>query len=371
MKFFNPKEEVLDIKLTQFGKHLLSIGKWKPVYYAFFDDNILYDAQFAGTASAIEAQNNIETRIQELTPQLHTQYNHAGLETSYIRIVEERTSDRTLREDERIRMQSTAEKDYSLVAPLGNSELGQKNSPQWSLTVLSGEISGSATTLTGSYQTLHIPQVEMDLTYRVLPRQTSDLAANSQFFGQIEAEEILAGVFPDQTYLDVIPANILAELKELNTSFDVENFDIEVYKFERDKLPGKHNPTVENLTQLFFGKQKQQIQNNILLTDEPEHQAIPYDETYVEYYFNVYTDDEVDPDAICDALHVLKSQGIYVDTEYDCPEAPINTVTMSPYEAPSDVSIICSDDDPTTPPKTSIVPSKPGYNINNDDQFGS
>ena len=39
MLFLDKKEEVLDIKLTQFGKYKLSIGEFKPVYYAFFDDD--------------------------------------------------------------------------------------------------------------------------------------------------------------------------------------------------------------------------------------------------------------------------------------------------------------------------------------------
>ena len=48
MEFFNKKEEVIDLKLTQFGRHLLSKGKFKPVYYSFFDDNIMYDSTKAG-----------------------------------------------------------------------------------------------------------------------------------------------------------------------------------------------------------------------------------------------------------------------------------------------------------------------------------
>ena len=43
MSFFNKKEDVIDLQLTQYGKYLLSQGKLKPVYYAFFDDDILYD----------------------------------------------------------------------------------------------------------------------------------------------------------------------------------------------------------------------------------------------------------------------------------------------------------------------------------------
>ena len=35
MEFFDQKEEVIDVQLTQFGKHLLSKGRFKPEYYAF------------------------------------------------------------------------------------------------------------------------------------------------------------------------------------------------------------------------------------------------------------------------------------------------------------------------------------------------
>ena len=48
MTFLDKKEQVLDIQLTQYGKYLLSKGKLKPVYYSFFDDDVLYDSTYAG-----------------------------------------------------------------------------------------------------------------------------------------------------------------------------------------------------------------------------------------------------------------------------------------------------------------------------------
>ena len=47
-KFLNKKEQVIDFQLSRYGKHLLSVGRFKPVYYAFLDDNILYDGSYAG-----------------------------------------------------------------------------------------------------------------------------------------------------------------------------------------------------------------------------------------------------------------------------------------------------------------------------------
>ena len=67
MEFFNKKDEVIDFQLTEYGKYLLSIGRLSPAYYAFFDDNIVYDTDCAGYK---ESPNDAEPRIQTDTPAL-------------------------------------------------------------------------------------------------------------------------------------------------------------------------------------------------------------------------------------------------------------------------------------------------------------
>ena len=76
MTFFNKKEDVIDIQLTQFGKDLLARGYFKPAYYQFFDDDILYDSTCAGFT---ESQNETEDRILLKTPKLKT-YKSTNLE---------------------------------------------------------------------------------------------------------------------------------------------------------------------------------------------------------------------------------------------------------------------------------------------------
>lgn len=53
MSFINKKERVIQIELTQFGKKLLSKGNFKPQFYQFFDDDIIYDNEYGGTEDAI------------------------------------------------------------------------------------------------------------------------------------------------------------------------------------------------------------------------------------------------------------------------------------------------------------------------------
>ena len=74
--------DVLDIELTQFGKYKLSVGEFKPVYYAFFDGDVLYDPECAELTGS---QNSIEPRIQENTPRLQAQYVFEGRETAILR----------------------------------------------------------------------------------------------------------------------------------------------------------------------------------------------------------------------------------------------------------------------------------------------
>ena len=64
MTYFNKKEEVFDVQLTSEGRRLLSLGRFKPSYYAFYDDDILYDF---GYASGTEIQNLAQQRILDET----------------------------------------------------------------------------------------------------------------------------------------------------------------------------------------------------------------------------------------------------------------------------------------------------------------
>ena len=61
MKFLNKKEQVMDFKLTSYGHYMLSMGQFKPEFYAFYDDNVLYDGAYAFIS---ESSNQINDRIK-------------------------------------------------------------------------------------------------------------------------------------------------------------------------------------------------------------------------------------------------------------------------------------------------------------------
>ena len=130
MLFSNKKEDVIDLKLTTYGRQLLSKGLFKPVYYSFYDDNILYDAaRISGSSdrpsedsrrAGLEPQNSVQKRIREETPYLKAQHNFSTREI--------RTEDP--------RQSTEREKNYILHSPIGTIVVKAYKSPAWEISFL-------------------------------------------------------------------------------------------------------------------------------------------------------------------------------------------------------------------------------------------
>ena len=351
MEFFNPKEDVLDIQLTQYGKYLLSQGKFKPVYYTFHDDGVLYDSQWA---SFEEQQNKAEERIQEETPYLRPRHVFYGVETSVNQYAA--TSEETLKSGEVIPMNRTEAAAYSLGGQLGTSELGSVHSPSWEVKFLSGELSGSIEYLTGSNPTQRIPQLEVQLKYStyVQEKETTLLNKETATFNDktainMDGLPIISTYFEDDTFLAIMDSEpLMLEIFEQNTDFENENFYIEVFEVETVDSDAVSTPGISNESQtetlipISFIDQPKQVVNNILLDqkDVPFQYSAP-DSTYSEYYFTMLADHEISPRALCAAANSIQKRGaemsIYLDQLADCPDlettkTPFNIYTSNVSE---------------------------------------
>ena len=154
MSFFNKKEDVLEIELTQFGKKLLSEGNFEPQYYAFYDDDIIYDNQYAGMTNETGSnQNNIEPRIKDV-PRTRTQHVYTGIETEVnknnmlIRTGELVDEGRALfvgKQNPNSKMfEIKSDRNFSSYNSIANSSLSSVNVPSWEVTMYKGEISNSS-----------------------------------------------------------------------------------------------------------------------------------------------------------------------------------------------------------------------------------
>ena len=300
MTFFNKKEEVLSLELTPYGRHLLSLGKLEPKYYSFFDDDIIYNSE---AANETELCNQIKDRILSSTPYMKPPVNFETDEKTI-------SQNETYLQIEDIRFPTSNDKVYFLNKPLGTSDYNSVNSCAFRATFIQNEISSSSkfiTEATGGIQ--QIPQINVDFRYDIKIRSEKDETSrnNSSFL----KPEIKSLTFSDGTYFDITPDKLIVYLMEENGFNHIDNFDIEVFKISEDDN--------EKMTQLKFLPRSYKIENNILL-DDTVTTDIDLTNDYVEYYFNVFVDDEISLSDICDGIQRLKSKDIMVDLEIECPD---------------------------------------------------
>ena len=329
MTFFNRKEDVLDIQLTQYGKHLLSKGVFKPSFYAFFDDDVLYDGAHGGLT---EHQNDIEARIKE-TPRMRTQHIFHGVETkintSINHQIRQAAADDALDTSlpDIVLPQSQPEKHFANALPLGNSALGIQNATSFDIKFLKGYLTGSnSISSNDKAPNIRIPQVHSEMVYETFVQN------DSQGFR----------FFDDGTAIGLEENYIVIEIEEDNSFRLNKNFDIEVYRVE-DRFVDGVSTGEEILTPLSFPRESFGFsidEDNIyspsfatsqngseisLLAGDPitdidllANNVPQYDSSKVEYYFNIEIDNEINSELMCELKPVDKAKGIFADKIFDC-----------------------------------------------------
>lgn len=338
MKFFDQKEDVIDLKLTQYGKHLLSKGKLTPKYYAFFDDDIIYDIKWV-TGSLSERQSDIEDRIQDETPRPRVQNCFHGVETEIKKINELVRQKKAKLGDDMLQPQGSRHNVMTL--PLGNSSLSSDKMPAWQAYFLKGKLDASVDYVTGSSPNIRIPQLDCKIEYKAYALAEGEelvLTANDRKGldeGGADADHVgLWGgelEFDDGTTLTVQSDFLLLEIDESNTDYLEQNFDIEVYEIKTipasgSQQPGKGKGEKEELIPLYFARQAADL-GSVYLTNAPEGSAqsattmFPdVDPNYVEYFFDINVDREIDRSVLCGHLPDDKARQTRIKKEFKCPD---------------------------------------------------
>jgi hypothetical protein len=359
MKFLNGKEEVIDIEITSYGKYLISQGKFRPVYYSFFDDGVLYDNEYGGVS---EPQNETQGRIKNDTPRLQAQANFSGVEEK-IKKLRDRFDEETvyvLGDGSKASVlpsdgvfdyrysalvpkesaftpptQDEVDKFYSLKYPIGTSDLNTSSAPSWNITALMGNISSSSNHLTSSYVTERIPQLNLSsVDYKTIVGKVPPNSDTSEYDYVFENEQGEA-----VNFINVMPGEneLILSIEESNVFFGEQNFDIEVFLMEGEEEVTA-NKITNQLKPLYFTKEPTIVKDNILLdenSDEYAQQAasrnlisetegdlgelrdLQLDSSYIDYYFSIDVDNEIDDETLC-KLTIDKSQGIFSERYLDC-----------------------------------------------------
>ena len=328
MKFFDQKEEVIDLQLTQFGKSLLSDGKFKPAYYAFYDDDITYDFSYSSTYiidgvtytsnNFDKNQSKIEDRITKETPRLKLQHifkspgdpSFADLKENLYKF---RTSDIPPE-----RTQMSSERNYNLGAPLGHSSYGNQHSPSWEIDFLYGTFNKFIGHHTGSnFSNIKIPQLDFTIEYQTFCSKYDQSGFLIENYLPIELMDITINddgidleVADDGTVLQAKPDYLLLEVAEKNTDFLTKNFDIEVFEVtDTGQLNSKRQAIVVEKPLEFFNP-------DFGIELGPQH---------VEYWFDIEMDENVLPEYFCASTIVAdrkknKLADRILPYPKDCPE---------------------------------------------------
>jgi hypothetical protein len=292
MTFFDKKQDVLKIELTPYGRSLLSNGKLMPKYYAFFDDDIVYDIS---TIGATEDQDAIKNRILSETPRLRPQRDLRSPENLISNFEQGESSSRPF---------SEVQLNY-LTEPLGTSDGTERNASSWHLTTILGEIDSSESTydVSGSYLR-QIPQVNMTLEYKMQVRNVKD---DSPVRGQASSpSQPVSQVFEDGTYLEISDDQIIARIIEENGFTFKEGLEIEAYMFEDE----------ETLKPLKMMPKMKSIVNDMLVDVDDEF--VPTDENYLEHYITIYYDEAIPDSDLCKGISKLKKEDILIDIDVEC-----------------------------------------------------
>tara|TARA_R100001443_G_C3337812_1_gene173805 strand:- start:347 stop:1291 length:945 start_codon:yes stop_codon:yes gene_type:complete len=293
MTFFNKKEDVLKIELTPHGRKMLSMGKLKPVYYTFLDDDILYDGAQGGVS---ENNSQSKDRILSETPYMKPQTNYKGVDTS-------------LRNED-----NKVEQVTYLQQIIGSNNTAETRAAGWNVTTLLGEIENSSKTLTGSTTaTQPIPQLEYEINYTMSVGNQNQLELGGT--GLLFNTELPSIIKPDGSYVKIEEEQVLLNMFEKNGFFHKDSYEIEVYLYEQDEI--------EIDKKLKFFTQDTQIQNGMLVDQGNQMMLSPNEEVStenVEYYLDINVDKEIPEEDICSGLRRLKAKDIFLDLEVECPD---------------------------------------------------
>lgn len=329
MRFFDSKEEVLDIQLTQVGKRKLARGRFRPYYYAFFDDDILYNVARVGVT---EEQNSSVPRILDETPRMRVQYTHRGADASYNKVKAQKMLGKEA--DNKVMNKNSPH------VPMGTS-VGNEYLPAWSVRFAGDDakIESFNNNYSGSWGISPVPQISSSLTVETRVEFQEELITSvllestGKEMGLIDGRplydpakstgvlstEAEPDVYPDGSYIVTVQPSMLLDVSELNNEFTNENFDVEIFEILTELVGSSTTDKEEILRPLKFSSTADPYSRSELLSED----VIMENPDFVGHYVEAFVDGELGQQAI-DKLLGRKSVGA-------------NTVTgPSPYRSGGD-----------------------------------
>jgi hypothetical protein len=308
-KFINKKEEVIQLGLTQLGKVLYSQGKFEPAYYAFYDDDILYDPDYFASGSTLvpdadrqpiasETQNQIVTRIKD-TPRLGLQTVFFGFDRESELGLQSAKMDRELPANDKFFQTIGRSSPFTNYAPAWNIQT-IANSALFTGSMTGSRFSASIDRSTGGpYNPSINPYTDTNLA---IPQLTSSLELH---YTSTPLEGVRDGEEHTWNFYELEDEDkLVIDVQEINTVLKSNgNFDVEVFRVLEPPPPQEGIPRLPpRLVKLGF---KTSTENNVEsdflsqlrlgMGDQGVESQFPdLSDSYVEYFLSIKADDEID-----------------------------------------------------------------------------
>ena len=386
MEFFDKKKDVIQLQLTRYGRQLLSIGDFKPVYYAFSDDGVLYDSRWiSGTIRSKEEQWLVERRIQEETPRIKTLNSKVGTERTIFNTADlsayaldqniidlfnlgadgqDQAELAEYKSGKLLLDPDFAESEKLLTNLLGSKRYFNNRAPAWNVVSYNRIISSSSDTYQKNDLVQFVPQINFNLQdnvyrvpYGVEPFSLSphleakmgiiDAAATSYFDDHPEDEFLEAeeGDYPQRmatqelydSFFEDSPLMtgsiffdkdfVFVSFEEANVDFEKENFTLEVFEVTQTDEAGEK----ETLKKLYFHQYSD-------FSGESTVEA-------VENVLEIELDEEITSELACMLINKdkqLKTKNIYNTNVFDCEAILGDETSNNPYDLPPvDAEDVC------------------------------
>ena len=318
---------------------MLSKGKFKPHFYAFYDGDIIYDSDYGGFN---ETQNAATDRIKKFS-RLKPQHAFESAETR-IKKVTQTEAAKQLDYDEKALLleqhQPTQTRIYGLSGQLGTSRLTSHKAPAWRVNLLSGQINDSVQYATGSMKNELIPQlnVELETTINVVivDQELDKLDNIDEGFSDSEDLQAYADLgleypesFEDGTGFKITHDTIVFDFFEENAERQDMNFDVEVFEIKEDILLGGDN---QEFHQLYFKRNAKDLMRDLAI--HPDKQPIRaktfnslQESKYVDHYIGLNLDASIEATKASSGLSTI------INPKIGNPNVPIPGITSIPINS--------------------------------------
>lgn len=305
MTFFNKKTEVMNIELTPYGRYLYSIGKLKPKYYEFVDDDIIY--RLSGSS---EAQEDSHQRIMNETPKLKPPIAFQE-EFHYEESIEIK--------NKRHLLHFMDQKQNGLFA-MGRSSYSSDKYPNFQVTMFRGHITGSQMVhqVSSSYPpeaagafsgSVFIPQINVDFRANATKKNILDHA--------VDPDKLTSEIYSDGSFVEITIEDPIIHVKEFNSFYEKENFTLEAFEVmssngEMKKLE------LSNSQILMINDLLPQVSLSIPQTDVEEDASEGTNN--LGYYLDIVNDENIPAEVLCEVVDSLEINSHFLDEELICPD---------------------------------------------------